>query len=77
MNGQPKLHWRSQVRILLLEGLGAEDIAIRLERPVQDVRGEISDLRANGWLGPLCAAARTGAAQLIKQKPNQIAGWAK
>ena len=42
--------WIRRVRGALAEGLGVEDIALRLSCDVEDVRREVSILRENGAL---------------------------
>ena len=42
--------WRIDAKKMLREGLGVEDIAIRLSVPVDDVRAFVRALRASGRL---------------------------
>lgn len=45
--------WQVRVRNLLSSGLGVEDIAIELNCAVEDVRREVSILRAEGCLADI------------------------
>ena len=40
--------WQSKVKTLLLDGLGVDDIALKLGCKVEDVRDEFGILRASG-----------------------------
>lgn len=42
--------WRIAAKRMLKDGYGAEDIAVRLDVPYQDVRQFINALRASGRL---------------------------
>ena len=49
--------WIARVRLLLRDGFGVEDIAVRLKCCVDDVRAEVAILRENGvfelWYQPI------------------------
>lgn len=49
--------WSANVRTLLRDGLGADDIALRLHCAAADVRAEIRILRAEGVLATLWGQA--------------------
>ena len=42
--------WRNDAKRMLRDGLGVEDIAVKLSVPVDDVRGFVGALRASGRL---------------------------
>jgi hypothetical protein len=46
------------VKVMLIEGFGVEDIAIKLRARVSDVRLYVARLRAFGELGPMFAHAK-------------------
>lgn len=43
-------HWQGRVRVLMGEGFGVEDIAVKLGCPVADVRREAEILECQGEL---------------------------
>lgn len=47
---QRNSNWQANVRTLLREGYGVEDIARRLRCSAENVRREVEILRAEGWL---------------------------
>lgn len=50
MTPQQNTMWISQVRKLLKQGFGTEDIAIKLDCKLQDVKNEVDILRESGEL---------------------------
>lgn len=50
MSGAGNDYWIARVRLLLQEGYGVEDIALKLRCGVQSVRDEVGILRAMGAL---------------------------
>jgi len=50
MTAQRNSNWQANVRTLLRQGYGVEDIALRLKCEADEVRREVAILRAEGWL---------------------------
>lgn len=50
MTAQANSNWQGMVRTLLRDGLGVEDIALRLKCDVAHVRAEVEILRHSGDL---------------------------
>lgn len=59
MTAQRNSMWQAHVRRLLIEGYGAEDIAVLTKYPVRDVRQEIEILRESGELAGIYRLPRS------------------
>lgn len=57
-------HWHGQIKHMLLQGFGAEDIAIRLGDHPRYVRDEVKALRAAGVFEKWWGAARACIAEI-------------
>lgn len=60
MQADANTRWQTKVRDLLKEGLGSEDIAVKLKCDVSAVRREIQILRESGELKKIVAAVKPG-----------------
>jgi len=69
MSARANSTWIAKVTVLLRQGLGSEDIAVRLKCPVEDVRREIEIRRQSGDLTPLIRSGDFGptAKKLMKK----------
>lgn len=60
MSADSNSQWQSRVRSLLKEGLGSEDIAVKLRCDLAAVQREIQILRESGDLKKILASVRPG-----------------
>ena len=68
MTSQQNTMWICQVKKLLKEGFGTEDIAIKLKCKINDVRNEVKILREMGELDRIYGTSNEGRAEQLRRK---------